>query len=169
VSYVKSFKVVSDFALGFQTLNQALENNRALLEQVDAKHATGRTAWSSSDTYLENGRHDDPLVARTSADFEVDTTGTVIVARTLIRGPMIQSAPVNTALGQWKFVISTPQFFGAVACAKGVNPGAGMYATCFCDFSTTGPHTVTVTTWNVASGLPAFYDFSLVVWAEGVS
>lgn len=75
MSYVKLFKVTQDFPLGYQTLNQAIDNNEALKDLYDVKHfiPSGNNGAFTSD-FMTVGRHDDILIARTVADFWVDTS-----------------------------------------------------------------------------------------------
>ncbi|HEY0882163.1 MAG TPA: hypothetical protein VGD87_11560 [Archangium sp.] len=167
MSYLRLFKVTSDFALGFQTLNQALENNRALYEQLDAKHSVGNTAFGSPDPFLGPGKHDDFRVARTVADFAIDTTTPVPSALSKVSGPMILGAVTYIVDGLWKISMTSPRLFGAIASVR-ATATADRWAQCRVYQDTQGPY-VLVSTWDVGSAALANYDFSLVIWAQGVS
>lgn len=168
MSYLKLFKSCSDFAVGIQTAQQALDNNEALLAQFDANHSTGVSGAAFGDPFLGAGRHDDPLIARSVADFYIDATLATPAAFALISGPMIFETPIWLQTGQWKIHITTPQLFSAIATIKGATTGSPRQATCFIAMATNGPY-VTVSTWDTNAGTLADYDFSLVLWAEGVA
>jgi hypothetical protein len=167
VSYQKLFKVTSDFALGLQTLNQALDNNRALYQQFDAKHSTGLSGAAFGDPFLGPGKHDDFLVARTVADYEIDESGTTPRALQLVGGALIFDSPEWITDGVWKIYITTPQLFGAVATVR--HNATGDYsATARVVFDTQGPFVV-VNTWDISSPTRINIGFSLVVWAQAVA
>ena len=169
MSYEKPFLTTQDHAVGLQCVNRALENNRALYsDQFDPGHSTGINGLSYADPFLGPGKHDDPLVARTAADFILDTYATGAVALQVLSGPMIFGAPQYVKTGQWDIYITTPRIFAAYACIKGATAGVARYATCFVANALDGPY-VTVTTWNVAGGVLADYNFSLVLYAEAVA
>ena len=168
MSYLKLPKTCSDHAVGLQSVNQALDNNQALYEtQFDPGHRTnlGVTlgGWP-----LPPGRHDDVLVARTAADFSIATiAGLGVTAVALVGGPVIVDFPDRLQAGQWRVRILTPRIFSAVATVKGATTGGSRYATTHVSGDSLGPY-VTVSTWNVTGGTLDDYDFSLVIWAEGV-
>lgn len=167
MSYVKLPKGVSDYAVGYQSVNQALDNNRALFDQFDAKHSLGVGGGAYGDPFLSPGKHDDLVIARTVADFYVDTTGTTPVAYTVISGPMIFEAPEYLAAGKWKILITTPRLFGAAATIKATSL-VDRYAQCRVYQDLAAPYLI-VTTWDVGSGVLGNYNFSLALWAEGVA
>lgn len=168
MSYLKLFKTVSDHAVGMQCVNQALDNNFALyFTQFSPRHVR-EVEWVKPfgrNPFLVPGRHDDVLVARTIADFSINATPAAMV---LVTGPMVLGAPVRMKVGQWKIFVNTPQLFSAVATIKGASVGNARYATCFVDMNPGGAF-VTVSTWNASGGVLADYDFSLALWAVGVS
>jgi len=167
MSYVKLPKGVSDYAVGYQSVNQALDNNAALYEQVDARHSTGVGGAAYGDPFLAPGQHDDILVARTVADVFVDATGAAVLSYLLLNGPIINGAPQYVADGKWKIYVSTPQLVGAVATIKETSL-VDRYAQCRVSNDTNGPY-VMVTTWDVASGTLVNVDFSLALWSDGVA
>ena len=114
MSYVKLFKKVQDHAVGIQSLNQAIDNNAALLAQFDAKHSVSFS--SSSSVFRRPGRHDDPLVARTVARFSVDTSRAVPTLDPIVSGPVFGGLCfMRMQAGQWRIYIAAPQLFFAVA------------------------------------------------------
>lgn len=167
MAYEKPFLTTSDHAVGLQCVNRALENNRALLrEQLDPGHAI--TSSVGVDAFLGLGKHDDPLIARTAADFQLDIGTLDTVAIALVSGPAIFGTPIRLAVGRWKIRVTTPQLVSAYASIKGASAGVARHAACVVSGDLSGPF-VAVTTWNVAGGAPADYDFSLVIYAEGVA
>lgn len=164
MSYVKLFKVVSDFPLGFQTLNQGLDNNAALYAQLDLRHSVLGATTGPWNGMLEPGRHDDALIARTAADFYIDASTPTTWAFSLITGPMIYNSPTRLGVGQWKVYMNTSQIVGAVACVKGASSQARQ-ATCLMQLASGRPYVI-VSTWNMAAGALADYGFSLVVWSH---
>ena len=169
MSYSKPFLTTSDHAVGFQCVNRAIDNNRALFfDYVEPKHATGR---DPADVFIGKGRHDDVLIARTVADFLFVTATLATGPEQLfaeVSGPMIVGAPVRMKTGQWKIYISTPQLFSAAATIKGATAGNSRQASCFVLVDSVGPYVI-VSTWNVSGGVLADYDFSLVLWSRGVA
>lgn len=167
MAYEKPFLTVSDHAVGLQCVNRALENNRALYrDQFDPTHSVGVGGSSLGDPFLGPGRHDDPLIARTVADFTLDAAGAVAVS--LVTGPLIFDAPTKVDTGQWVIYVTTPRLFSAVACIKGASIGAPRHATCHVSMDLNGPY-VTVSTWDFASSARISCDFSLALWAEAVA
>lgn len=167
MSYEKPFLTVQDHAIGLQCVNRALENNRALYaDQFDPNHSVGVGGLAYGDPFLTPGQHDDPLVARAAVDFAIDATGRVAIA--LMPSPSIIGEVEFVKTGQWRVNITTPRIFSAYAVIKGATSGNARYATCFVTFGIDGP-SVIVTTWLVAGGVLATYDFSLVVYAEAVA
>jgi len=167
MSYEKPFLTTSDHAVGLQCVNRALENTRAMYsDQFDPNHSTGINGLSYGDPFLALGQHDDPLVARTAADFAIDSTG--LIAFALVSGPLVVGSVEFMKAGQWRVYVSTPRITSAYACVKGATAGAARYASCRTVADSSGPYVV-VTTWNVAGGVLANYDFSLVLYAEAVA
>lgn len=167
--YVKGFKTCSDHAVGLQCVNRALDNNQALFEQLDKRHSVGNRSFGSADMFLGPGRHDDVLIARTVADFTIVAgPGGTNIAFSLLSGPLIFDAPQELATGQWRINITTPTIFNAIATIKGATAGIARYATCFVRSDANSPFVI-VSTWNVAGGVLAQYDFSLALWSEGVA
>ena len=168
MSYLKPFKTCSDHAVGIASVNGALNNNRALyFDQLDPNHSVGNI--SLVDRLLGPGRHDEVLIARCAADFSIRTIyGLGVSAVSQVGGRLIVWFPTQIKTGQWKVYVTTTRIFSAVATIKGVTTGAPRYATCFVSSDSTGQF-VTVSTWNVAGGVLADYDFSLVVWADGIT
>lgn len=164
--YVKLFKTCSDHAVGTQSVNQALENNIALFERLDKRHALGTRP---NDVFIGPGKHDDVLIARTVADFTVVSgAGGTQLLFSLVSGPFIFDTPTQLASGQWRIDIPTPTIFSAIATIKGASLGIARHASCFVGADQLNPYVV-VSTWNVAAGALADYDFSVAIWAEGVA
>ena len=164
--YTKLHLVCQDFAVGKQSVNTALDNNQALWERLDKRHATGTQA---NDAFLGPGRHDDVLIARTVADFSVvDGPDGSQLLFALLSGPLIFETPVALGTGQWKIYVTTPTAFSAKATIKGASVSKAREATCLVRGDAAGPYVV-VSTWDVEGLALAAYDFSLVLWAQGVA
>lgn len=170
MSYLKLPKTTSDHAVGLQSLNQAIDNNEALLTAFDAKHSIGvggNSPYGAPTRAI--GRHDDPLIARTVADFYVDTSVQTPVLTMRVGGPVFGALRyLRIATGQWRIYIATAQLFGAVALTK-ASATVDYKANCYISYDpTTGP-AVTVSTWDINSGaVPSLEDlnFSLVIWTQ---
>lgn len=170
MSYVKLFTTVQDHAVGQQSVVQAIDNNAALLTAFDAKHSIGIGGESPYGFPAKAlGRHDDILIARSVADFEIDNTTTTTRLKALVSGHIFGSLVYSRlAAGQWQILIATPQLFGAVALMKST-ASVDYKANCYRVSSTTTGANIIVSTWNVNSGgTAALADlpFSLVVWTE---
>jgi len=169
MAYLKLPKTCGDHAVGFQTVNQALANNDALFfDQLNPNHSVGINGNSYGDPFLVPGRHDDVLIARTVANFVVDSTGLVPVVLALVSGPMIALTPQRIAVGKWKVYVTTPQLISAAAAISGPTASVPRAAMCFTSSDATGPF-IMVSTWNVAGGILADYAFSLAIWALAVA
>lgn len=166
MSYVKLHKVVSDFAVGYQSVNQALENNRSIFSAIDLKHSLGVGGTSTGDAFLGHGKHDDTVIARTTADFTIDTSLTVPRAYALTSGPLVFDTPEYLEAGKWLIYITTPRLIGAVAQVRDTAT-SDLHATVRAYMSAGGPFVV-VSTWNIAGGTRANHDFSLVLWSDGL-
>lgn len=169
MSYLKLFTTVQDHAVGYQSVNQARDNGDALKDLYDAKHQLGTNGYqpySPTRSYTAIGRHDDIKIARSVADFVVDSTSFASPVLSIrVSGPIfgiINAARITT--GQWRIFVSTPQRFSVVALVK-ASASSDRKATCYRASSINGPHVV-VTTWNVATAAKVDYDFSLVLWAQ---
>lgn len=165
MAYEKPFLTTQDHAVGVQTINRALENNRALLEdQFDPGHSIGNGAFGSADPFLGPGRHDDPVISRTVLD--VTITGGVL--RVNMSGPLIVFGVVRVATGQWQLRLSNRRLVSAFATIRGTSAGHARTATCiYTPLSTTddgdaGPF-LTVTTWHVVSSALEDADFTVVM------
>lgn len=168
MSYLKLPKTCSDHAIGIQSVNQALDNNRALYyDQFDPKHSVGIDGNAYGDPFLTPGRHDDVLISRAVADFAIDSTGLTPVLLPLMNGPLIFSTS-RVAVGKWKIYVTTPQLVSACATIKGPTASVARDAMCFVGVGSIGVY-VTVSTWNVNSGVLADYDFSLALWSREVA
>lgn len=169
MSYVKLFQTVQDHAVGFQSINQARDNNTALSTLLDAKHSTGVNGQSPPGRPFEAvGRHDDICIARTVAHLVVDDLVVPTRLRALVTGPML---PILVAqqlqMGQWQIFVSTPSVFAAVATPVSTAT-VDRKATAYLTQSPSQGPSVIVTTWEQDAGSWAMtdYDFSLVFWAK---
>lgn len=168
MAYEKPFLTTSDHAVGLQCVNRAIENNRALLmDQFDPGHSLGLGGAARGDPFLSPGRHDDPLVVRSVALFSMDVGALDTVAITLIDGPLIFSGARRVAQGEFQIFLTTQEIVSAYALINGASAGVARHAACLVSNNTNAPY-VTVSTWNVSGGAKADYDFSLVLYSEGV-
>jgi hypothetical protein len=167
MSYLKLPVTTQDHAIGFQSVNQAIDNNNFLATHFDAKHSIGVDGESpQGQPTKEIGRHDDILIARSVADFEVDTSILTPTLSAIVSGPIFGAvAYTRIAAGQWQIFIATPLLYAAVALMKS-SSSVDRKATCYRSTSLTQGPSVIVSTWNVAT--PALEDlsFSLVVWTQ---
>ena len=168
MSYVKLIKTVQDHAVGFQSVNQAIDNNQALVDAFNLRHAIGVGGNAPFRRPLASvGRHDDILIARSVADFTVDTTLSVPALTAVIAGPLFGTTDyARISAGQWKIPLATPQFFGAVALMKST-ASTDVKATCYASYDPSRGASVYVSTWIIDTGAWVTDDlpFSLVVWA----
>jgi len=164
-SYVKLHTVVSDFAVGVQSVNQAIDNNTALYTLLDLNHSMGLRAGGPNDPFLQPGQHDDPLIARSVFSFSVDALSSTGLL-TLLGGQMMSGSAVRLGTGSWQIFVSTPQFFYASATPRAAS-AADYVTNTRLVYDPSGPW-IWVTTWNAAGGTRADIDFDLAVWAEGL-
>lgn len=167
MSYLKLPKTCSDHAIGFQSVNQAIDNNAALLSAFDVRHSIGVGGNSPYGFPMRAvGRHDDILIARTVADFAVDTTLPTPGLVVRLSGPILGALfYTRLAVGQWRIFVSTSQRVAAVALMKST-ASVDYKANCYVSYDpSTGP-SIAVTTWNIATPITADLPFSLVLWAE---
>lgn len=168
MSYVKLPTTTQDHCVGYQSVNQAIDNNTLLFQVFDEKHSTGVDGNSPyGRPTLAVGRHDDILIARSVADFDVDTAALPQPTLRLIVGGPIFGSLVFTriAAGQWQIFFSTPQLYGAAALMKS-SSSVDRKATCYRSTSLTQGPSVIVSTWNVATASLADLPFSLIVWTQ---
>jgi len=166
VSYVKLPKTTQDHAVGYQSVNQARDNDAALFAQFDAKHSVDFAAAGS--VFRATGRHDDPLIARSVLRCSVETARAVPTLAPIVSGPVFgRLAFTRLQQGQWRIYIATPQLFFAVALCEST-AAVDRKATAYRTYDpSTGP-AVIVTTWERVAGTwtPTDLAFSLVVWCE---
>lgn len=169
MSYVKLPKTTQDHFVGYQSVNQAIDNNAALLSLYDAKHAQGVGGFNAQMRPLNAiGRHDDILIARSVGEFDVDTTLATPSLKPRMLGPLFGSLQYDRlAAGQWRIYLASPQLVGAVALMKS-SASVDEKATCYTVYDTSRGPSVIVTTWLRDSGAwaPADLPFSLIVWAQ---
>lgn len=167
MSYLKLPKTTQDHAVGLQSVNQAVDNNAELLTVFDLKHAIGINGNSPYGFPLRAiGRHEDMLIARSVADFEVDTAPLTprLVGRVL--GPVFGALFfTRLAVGQWQIFINSPQLFAAVALSKST-ASVDRKTTCFRTSTPSTGASLIVSTWNVATAALTDLPFSLVVWTQ---
>lgn len=170
MAYTKLFKVCQDAPLGYQSVNQAVDNNTALKDLYNEKHSIGVGGNNIYGVPLLNiGRHDDILIARTVAHFTVDTTAPTPTLSTTMSGPMFGSGVQYQRLGtgQWRLFVSTPQRFGATALCRST-ASIDRKASCYVTYGGTSGPSIIVTTWEVDAGtfVETDLDFSLAIWAQ---
>ncbi len=168
MSYLKLPKTTMGHAVGYQTVNQAIDNNAALVTAFDAKHSLGVGGSSpyGFPTYAV-GRHDDILIARTVVDFYVDTSPLVPLLTIRVGGPVLGSLLRYTRLatGQWRIFLATGQLFGCVALMKST-ASVDRKATCYATYDPAIGPSVIVSTWNVATPTLSDFDFSMQIWTQ---
>lgn len=171
MSYVKLPTVVSDFAVGIQSMQQASDNADALKDVLDAEHALGNGGFNTSaftNPLNEVGRHDDNLIARTVAHCYIDNTGGLTRLSAYFAGPVLGSLTYRRlGTGQWQMYLQAPFLFFGVA---------SMPATASVDYQ---PRTyrsydpqfgssLIVSTWAIDSGSWVLddLDFDLAIWLQ---
>jgi hypothetical protein len=170
VSYLKLPLTTQDHCVGYQSVVQAINNNGALVDAFDAKHSIGVGGESPYGQPTKAiGRHDDILIARSVADFDVDTTLPIPALSTIVTGPVLVGLGglnyTRLGTGQWQIFLATPQLYAAVALMKST-ASSDRKATCYRATSLTQGPSVIVSTWNVATPALADLPFSLIVWTQ---
>lgn len=167
MSYLKLPTTTQDHAIGYQSVAQAVDNNAALASVFDAKHSTGVDGNSPPGQPTRAvGRHDDILIARSVADFAVDTSRPTPTLSAVVSGPIFGFLSyARLATGQWQIFLATPQLYAAVALMKSTT-SVDRKATCFRSTSITRGPSIIVSTWNVATPALEDLDFSLIVWTQ---
>lgn len=169
MSYLKLPKTTQDHAVGFQSVNQAIDNNAALLAAFDLRHSIGVGGNSPYGAPTRAvGRHDDILIARTVVDFAVDTSRADPALQVITGGSLLVGGFVDRiAAGEWILHLATAQLFAAVALMKST-ASVDRKATCYRTSSpSTGP-AIYITTWDRSGGswAPDDLPFSLVLWTQ---
>lgn len=164
MSYLKLFTTVQDHAVGFQSVNQAIDNDDALNAAFDLSHSIGINGNSPPGYPTKAiGRHDDILIARTVANFTVDTTLAVPTLSAIVAGPVFGSLYyTRLAAGQWQIFLATPQLFAAVALMTST-ASVDRKATCF--RVGTIP-SIIVSTWVVSTATLTDLPFQLQIWTQ---
>lgn len=163
MAYSKLFLTTQDHAIGFQSMNQAIDNNAALKDLYEAKHSLGVGGNSPYGFPLRSvGRHDDIVIARSVSRYGVDTS-LAVPALTVLQPGSMPSFAQRMGTGQWRIFVSTPQLFGAVALMESsasIDRKASVYPAYD---PATGPQVIVTTrsAWAEAD-LP----FSLIIWAQ---
>jgi len=171
VSYLKLFKMVADFALGFQSINQARDNGEAIKDLYAVRHAMGINGFnppSGNVAAQRIGKHNDILIARSVADFEVDTALATPVLVPRVAGPVFGNLfAQRMAAGQWRIFIATPRLFAAVALLKST-ASVDRKANCYVAFDPNRGPSIIVTTWeqDIGTWTKADLPFSLAVWTQ---
>ena len=167
MSYLKLPTTTQDHAVGFQSVNQAIDNNNALKAHFATKHSVGIDGFSPQyKPTLAVGRHNDILIARTVAEIDVDTSLPTPTLSAVVSGPCLgalQYARLGT--GQWQIFFTTPQLFAAVGLMKS-SSSVDRKATVYRSTSLTQGPSVIVTTWDVAAAAPDDLPFSLILWTQ---
>jgi hypothetical protein len=171
VSYLRLPKGVQDYAVGYRSINQANDNSEAIYDTLDAKHALGNSGNNTS-SYTNPlnaiGRHDDFLIARTVANFTVDTTTPTPTLTALLAGPLLSLLAVTRyGMGQWRVFFASAGEFIAAASMPATASG-DFRATCYRFYDPALGQGYIVSTWTVDSGvwIPADLDFDLAIWAQ---
>lgn len=169
MSYLKPPKTTQDHCVGYQSVVQAIDNNAALVTAFDARHSIGVGGNSPIGVPAQRlGRHDDMVIARSLAEFDVDTSFPTPILVPIILGPSFgQFVHTRLAVGQWQIFLGTPQLFAGVALMKSTT-SSDRKATCYQVSSTTTGPSLIVSTWEIDAGAWAMADlsFSLVVWTQ---
>lgn len=167
MAYSKLPKLCQDYPLGFQDINQAIDNNAALRDLYDVRHgilepgpgsAGGRPPWTLA------GRHDDAHVQRTVAHVTVSTQGAFVSGSLTVSGSAI-TAISRGGTGQW--VLSVSNLSAWWAAGQPHDTAASQRkVTCYRVLPTSGQHLLYVTTYALDSGAFAAtdYDFSVALW-----
>ena len=162
MSYTKLPTTVQDNAIGFQSVNQAINNNSALKDQFELRHLLQGGTYSGG-AFFREGRHNDALIARTVVRYTIDTTLPTIWAAKVMGGPLLDfGLPIRMGNGQWRINVRASQLVGAVALAN-ASAVVDRKATCLVQSGPTQP-SVVVSTWNVATALLEDFDFTLAIY-----
>lgn len=163
MSYAKLHAVVSDFAVGLQSVNQAIDNNAAIFSQFNARHGTEYLP----STFQQAGFHDDLLIARTVIRCTIDTTGVEPRLVTQLNGPLFPSAvgdAIRIGVGRWRLRLRVTNLYAAVPMLESAT-ATDRLVNCLLEGVGTAAPTIQVSTWNVAAAARADYAFMIGIWA----
>lgn len=172
MSYTKLYTVVMDHAVGIGQVNGANANGEAIKDFYGVRHGLGIGQFNPTNaiTGAIVGKHNDLLISRTVADFDIDSTLASPELTPRVIGPLLGTNFVYAKMvtGQWRIYIATPRRFAAVALLKST-ASIDRKATCFSVYDPLRGPGVIVTTWDRSGGSWAKTDlsFSLVLWAQG--
>lgn len=163
MAYSKLPKVVQDYPLGYQDLNQAIDNNAALRDLYDAKHGAREPSQLGANRWALAGVHDDVHVARTVARVTVATVATVVTPTLEVTGLAITGV-TRVGTGQYALAVSGLASWWAAVTAEGTTTQRKTIS--YRVQPTGGQHEIYVTTMELGSGLfqEADYGFDVVVW-----
>lgn len=172
MSYTKLYTVVQDHAVGIAQVNGANANGEAIKDFYGVRHGLGIGQFNPTGTVITGdivGKHNDVLISRTVADFDVDTTLVVPALVPLVSGWILGASLFSQRMaeGQWRIFLMTPGLFQAVALLKST-ASVDRKATTYNVFDPQRGPGVIVTTWEQDAGTWAKTDlpFSLVFWAQ---
>lgn len=167
MAYSKLAKVCQDYPLGYQDINQAIDNNAAIRDLWDVRHGLlepasgaggGRLPWTVA------GRHDDFFVPRSVALVEVGSSGGVIFGEMTVDGDAFGDI-VRISTGKWILNINNLTAWWAVAqCMGGTTTQRRLNL--HRSVPTTGQHALYISTYELSSGafVETDIDFSVSVF-----
>lgn len=167
MTYSKLPKICQDYPLGFQDVNQAIDNNAAIRDLYDVRHGvltSAPGAGSSRNPWTLAGRHDDVHVQRTVALVTVSTSYGIASGSLTVSGGAI-TAIARAGTGQWTLAISGLATWWAIGQPHDT-AASSRKVTCYRIQPTSGQHLLDVTTYALDAGSFAAtdYDFSLAIW-----
>lgn len=171
MSYSKLYTVVTDHAVGIAQVNGANDNGEAIKDFYGVRHGLGIGGFNPTGTIITEsivGKHNDLVIARTVADFDIDYNRIGPVLVPLVSGRMLGTGLVADRLdiGQWRIFLSTPRLFAAVALCKST-ASVDRKGTCYVVYDPTRGPSVIVTTWERATTWEKTdLTFSLAIWAQ---
>lgn len=105
MAYSKLPKVIQDYSLGKETINQANANNDQLREAYASKHGPFSGAGASS-VWAKPGQHNDPLVVRTVLRVQYQSYGFAAYPFVIASGPGLPSVGAELLGGSGRLTLS---------------------------------------------------------------
>lgn len=159
MTYAKIPKITHDSCIGIRAINQASDNELALIQGVFKRHGLD-DGTSLQNPLTRTGRHVDINIARTILGCKV--VGDTLETNTV--GPLIQFSAFRQNPGVW--ILNVALWGNSIFSAR-ATPQATTTAHRMCACFKFGASQYRITTFELISGVfnPTDFNFDLAFWA----
>lgn len=164
MAYTKQPKSVSDYAVGYQSVNELIANCESVRDVFDLRHGIARQNPSTplAKPWTLEGRHDDVLIPRAVMQYDILGAGSSIYVVSQTASAVLLP-PIRNSAGKYEIPVRSMGTCRAKVTAQLVAAFTG-FATCY--VSQSPVLSVFVSTWLLNAGefVPFDIGFSLAVW-----